>query len=239
MKVLTVKQPWASLIVEGIKDVENRTWKCPEKYIGQRVLIHAGLDVKNTLGVLNEEQFDCVSKSNDSLYFASKIQQSWDRGAIIGSVVIVDCVINHPSIWAEKSDRTSLEIGDVVPYKNSRGNIKNARIKSFTTVNNGKLWFNGVDTQTNAKVWYPTHVSIELMGGETIYNWVLANPLQFPTPIPIKGKLGFWDYTPDEELMNCTNTNSVVHNSVGEKENCRMDCLCCEYYRFAYDTKIE
>ena len=41
MKAISIKQPWASLIVHGIKDVENRTWKCPQKYIGQRVLIHA------------------------------------------------------------------------------------------------------------------------------------------------------------------------------------------------------
>ena len=27
VKVLTVKQPWASLIVHGIKDIENRSWK--------------------------------------------------------------------------------------------------------------------------------------------------------------------------------------------------------------------
>lgn len=27
MKALTIKQPWASLIVHGIKDIENRTWR--------------------------------------------------------------------------------------------------------------------------------------------------------------------------------------------------------------------
>lgn len=27
MKVLSIRQPWASLIVKGCKDVENRTWK--------------------------------------------------------------------------------------------------------------------------------------------------------------------------------------------------------------------
>lgn len=37
MKAITIKQPWASLIVHGIKDIENRTWACPKKYIGQRV----------------------------------------------------------------------------------------------------------------------------------------------------------------------------------------------------------
>lgn len=27
-----------------------------------------------------------------------------------------------------------------------------------------------------------------------IYNWVLANPILFPEPIPTKGKLSFWEY---------------------------------------------
>nr|WP_254884213.1 MULTISPECIES: ASCH domain-containing protein [unclassified Bacteroides] len=26
MKAITIKQPWASLIVHGIKDIENRSW---------------------------------------------------------------------------------------------------------------------------------------------------------------------------------------------------------------------
>lgn len=39
MKVLSVKQPWAYLLCSGIKDIENRTWKLPKEYIGQRVLI--------------------------------------------------------------------------------------------------------------------------------------------------------------------------------------------------------
>ena len=41
MKAITIKQPWASLIVHGIKDIENRTWSCPKKYLGQRLLIHS------------------------------------------------------------------------------------------------------------------------------------------------------------------------------------------------------
>jgi hypothetical protein len=38
MKAITIKQPWAFLIVEGVKDIENRTWKT--NFRG-RVLIHA------------------------------------------------------------------------------------------------------------------------------------------------------------------------------------------------------
>ena len=33
MKILTVRQPWASLIVAGLKDVENRPWST--KYRGR------------------------------------------------------------------------------------------------------------------------------------------------------------------------------------------------------------
>lgn len=42
MKVITVKQPFASLIAEGYKEYEFRTWKT--KYRGD-ILIHAGKGV--------------------------------------------------------------------------------------------------------------------------------------------------------------------------------------------------
>ena len=39
MKVITIKQPWATLIAKGYKEYEFRTWKT--KYRGD-ILIHAG-----------------------------------------------------------------------------------------------------------------------------------------------------------------------------------------------------
>ncbi|WP_206002040.1 ASCH domain-containing protein [Paraburkholderia aromaticivorans] len=39
MKALSIRQPWAWLIVKGHKDIENRTWST--RFRG-RVLIHAG-----------------------------------------------------------------------------------------------------------------------------------------------------------------------------------------------------
>jgi len=39
MKVITIKQPWATLIAEGLKEYEFRTWNT--KYRGD-ILIHAG-----------------------------------------------------------------------------------------------------------------------------------------------------------------------------------------------------
>lgn len=98
MKAITIKQPWASLIVHGIKDIENRTWACPKKYIGQRVLIHAGKERDGQeKPLLTGKQYDLVGGVSG---YATHILGT--RGAIIGSVEIVDCVINHPSIWAEK-----------------------------------------------------------------------------------------------------------------------------------------
>ena len=42
MKVITIKQPWASLIAEGYKIYEFRTWNT--KYRGE-ILIHAGKSI--------------------------------------------------------------------------------------------------------------------------------------------------------------------------------------------------
>lgn len=100
-KALTVKQPWSFLICVGIKPIENRTWKCPQKYIGERVLIHASSDKKLNLLVLTGEQYE--DACNKFEWKETRSVDRWDRSAIIGSVEIVDCVINHPSIWAEKS----------------------------------------------------------------------------------------------------------------------------------------
>lgn len=38
MKTLSIRQPWASLIVKGFKDVENRSWRTP---IRGEIAIHA------------------------------------------------------------------------------------------------------------------------------------------------------------------------------------------------------
>jgi len=106
MKVISVKQPWAYLLCSGIKDIENRTWRLPEKYKGERVLIHAsGTKMKGLEGdYLNDVQIEYLHCGYTPLkelhkYYALRNQYS----SIIGSVRFVDCVINHESIWAEKS----------------------------------------------------------------------------------------------------------------------------------------
>lgn len=140
MKTLSVKQPWASLIVGGIKNIENRTWKT--NYRG-RIFIHAALkpdniklEIEGQASDREIQMFSALGRAEDDNLF----------GCIIGSVEIVDCVINHESIWAEPAYQT----------------LEDAR------------W--GSDAKP-------------------IYNWVLANPIQFANPwLNIKGKLGLWDF---------------------------------------------
>jgi len=100
MKTLSVKQPWAFLLCAGIKDIENRTWKT--NYRG-RVFIHASGQSWIWSKVINY-----LTPKMKEVFENNKCTGTWlrnlQKGAIIGSVEIVDCVINHPSIWAEKTD---------------------------------------------------------------------------------------------------------------------------------------
>jgi hypothetical protein len=41
-RCLTIRQPWAALIIHGDKDIENRTRRAPESLIGRIIGIHAG-----------------------------------------------------------------------------------------------------------------------------------------------------------------------------------------------------
>ena len=163
MKAISIKQPYASLIVEGIKDIENRTWQCPKKYIGQRVLVHASSAKSDHIirRVLNDSQYSEFIKR----FGHSGLDFLEPKGAIIGSVEIVDCVINHQGIWAEKT------------------HIYN-------------------------------DIEFELFGGSDnpIYNWILANPIKFPKPIPAKGKLGFWES--ECEILICNQCGKYcLHNN--------------------------
>jgi hypothetical protein len=124
MKALTVKQPYAYLICAGIKPIENRTWKT--NYRG-RVLIHAGADTKlKLLTSLTKKQYEEAYTIFQSAKTMILPVNKWDRSAIIGSVEIVDCVQNHPSIWAEKGVWHWVLANPVLfanPIKNVKGKL--------------------------------------------------------------------------------------------------------------------
>lgn len=84
MKIISIKQPWASLIVHKGKDVENRTWLT--KYRGP-VLVHAS------------QRPDTISAREIERRFGFRPPSDMPEGGVIGIVEIVDCVKDHPSRW--------------------------------------------------------------------------------------------------------------------------------------------
>ena len=93
MKALSVRQPWAWLIVNGLKDIENRTWST--KFRG-RVLIHA------SKCMTRDEYEDAVATAR---YAGCQIKfprrEELERGGIVGIATITDCIPpdRHSSPW--------------------------------------------------------------------------------------------------------------------------------------------
>ncbi|MDP2359024.1 MAG: ASCH domain-containing protein [Beijerinckiaceae bacterium] len=84
MKIISIRQPWASLIVSGVKDVENRTWST--RYRGP-VLIHAS------------QSADRIRNDEFKRRFDVPLPPDGRRGGIVGVAQIVDCVQLHDSKW--------------------------------------------------------------------------------------------------------------------------------------------
>ncbi len=100
MKVLSVQQPWASLICAGIKDVENRTWKAAQ--IPGRVLIHASSKKvsKNFFAGIPEYLESIISNEIGFGNIASL--DSLPTSAIIGYVTVTGFEEGEvDSIWAD------------------------------------------------------------------------------------------------------------------------------------------
>lgn len=91
MIALSIRQPWASLILMAGKDIENRCW--PTKFRG-RILIHAakGCTRHEFVAALGIAEAVIDQSINADL-------KTIHRGGIIGSVEIVDCVTANESPW--------------------------------------------------------------------------------------------------------------------------------------------
>lgn len=73
MKVLTIKQPWATLIMQGDKRFEFRSWKT--KYRGE-LLIHAGKGI-------DKESLERLKKY---------LPEELPAGKILGKVNLTNCI---------------------------------------------------------------------------------------------------------------------------------------------------
>jgi hypothetical protein len=191
MKALSIKQPWASLIAHGIKDIENRTWKT--KFRG-RIYIHASAPKKFNIQLTDEQTLAAAP------VLKTAFEGTMSFGAIIGEVFIVDCVINHPSIWAEK---TILE-----PNKYDK--------KYWQTESVNKSGFKSKEYIKDLRTFRDS---------KPIYNWVLANAKLYDKPIlNVKGKLSFWE----TDYIHCENCDKPFHcDEITSNDEAQWFCNSC------------
>lgn len=89
MKALSIRQPWAWLIVNGYKDIENRDW--PTKVRGP-VLIHAS-------GGMTKIEYETAADFADTIGVKVPAFHELQRGGIVGQAEIIDCVSESASPW--------------------------------------------------------------------------------------------------------------------------------------------
>lgn len=117
MKAISIRQPWAWLILHGGKDIENRCW--PTKFRG-RVLIHA------SKGMTRDEwadawTFAAGSGASPKAVEAGLTFENIDRGGIVGSVEIVGCVRTSASRWFMGEYGFVLRDPQVLPFRPFKG----------------------------------------------------------------------------------------------------------------------
>lgn len=101
--ILSIRQPWAWLILNGGKDIENRTW--PTNVRG-RVLIHAAKGM--TEDEYQSARLMCHQACGHPVYACRMPGNSpftlprfcdLKRGGLVGEVEIIDCVNKSNSPW--------------------------------------------------------------------------------------------------------------------------------------------
>lgn len=121
MKVITIKQPFASLIAEGIKEYEFRTWKT--KYRGE-ILIHAGKGV-------NKKAMEKFKKYN----------LEYPMGCIIAKASLTDCIKIDTEARGILNEKNSLVYSSVINNTEWDGyGFKLENVKKIKPISlNGKL----------------------------------------------------------------------------------------------------
>ncbi len=90
-------QPWAHLLVTGLKDIENRDWFT--RYRGP-VAIHASKAMPNDQWDAAMDMYDDIHPVKEGrLVRRREVRDGLQFGGIVGVVDIVDCVDQSDSEW--------------------------------------------------------------------------------------------------------------------------------------------
>lgn len=101
MKVITVKQPWATLIAKGYKEYEFRTWKTT--YRGD-ILIHAGKGV-----------------DKEAIKRFEHLKLTYPAGCIIAKAKLTDCIYVDDNFRSEVVQKNPLVYRGIATKKDWKG----------------------------------------------------------------------------------------------------------------------
>lgn len=119
MKVISIKQPWASLIINGFKTYEFRTWRT--KYRG-KLLIHAS------------KVFDKKAAER----FKS-LNLDYPVGAIIGEVELKDCLEINDELANQLFNKDNNVYRNVLNHKGYAWKLENVKQFNNHILIKGKL----------------------------------------------------------------------------------------------------
>jgi len=118
MRALSIRQPWAWLILHAGKDIENRNW-CP-RHPGLRFrgmcLIHAGI----ALQPISDDLRTWVRRTSSVDLPRS---EELPRGGIVGQVDVIDVVRQSSSPWFEGQCGLVLASPKPLPFVACRGRL--------------------------------------------------------------------------------------------------------------------
>lgn len=117
MKAISIRQPWAWLILHAGKDIENRTWMT---LFRGRVLIHAskGMTRHEYAGAF--DTLDCIDLTAQ---IAIPTFDELQRGGIVGEADIVDCVQKSDSPWFFGPYGFVLRNAKLLPFQSCNGSL--------------------------------------------------------------------------------------------------------------------
>ncbi len=101
MKVITIKQPFATLIIKGYKKYEFRTWRT--KYRGE-ILIHAGKGV-----------------DKKAMQKFAYLNLEYPSGCIIGKVNITDCIEVDDDFRKSLAQEDKIVYGNIIKHTDWKG----------------------------------------------------------------------------------------------------------------------
>lgn len=168
MKILTIHQPWATLIAIGQKRYETRSWSTSYRGL---LGIHAGVNTKYV--DLNSKNYICA----EDFYFSTIKAYSRE---------FINSLDGKDTDWLQQHPFMSL--GMIVATANLVDCIPTEKIRICREED--------IEKNKSASVQYRWISEKEAAFGDYSprrFAWALENVVKLDPPIPAKGKQGLWD----------------------------------------------